>query len=808
MADRVRPMKIESLERGTQLDMFPSALNPNEDHIEARGLFIQNDESDDEAVGVGREGDDLVLTAERTSVRGELSHISHTAVNASGVHQVTGETQTLDATPTPILSLTLTPRRVYWLEAKLVASEDEGNDRAYFVRAVLSQCYPNGDVVLGDVQTSTTDKTVGWEVGFAVNGGAVELTVTGSEDQTVNWAATLSYQSVAGGDNNPLLFQSDLLISGPSNLSHDITLNGQTVAPTFRYEAKDISGTTWHAVVGEDLTASTAADIVPTPFTDGAVAALSKGTYLGSSSQGNVDKQNFLMEFIVRPSGSTYHLASKKASTPTTFPGWMLYAHSNGTPYITIADDQTNAVGLVNSSIRLTEGAFNYVVMAFEHGNVIRRYVNGQRTTDVDVSHIVGSLASPADFRCIPTPNSEVPYFAMWDGDLDFSDLDSVVAQRFAKLTGVYPQVARGTPDPTFTRATGALLDITDDDGITRLHPVPSGWPRLCQRKDADGILRRGYLSERLSTNWLLHTIALDNAVWVKSNTNVILNAAPGPLGDLFGLANTAPGSFIEQIVDVTAVAHTLSFIAKAGVDSVIGCGIRGDEHTAEFDLSNGTVISTASATARIRPWGDGRYRCEMTFTPTAGSATVGIGSLTTGDGVTPNIYLGLVQLEMGQMATSFIPTTTSAATRNGDVLSYVGDDGNATYGTGAIGITMLASPPYPGSWFYTLALYRSDDAAHIATRGNGQYLRFLAGANTSNTTLNQFDEKQHRVGLAYEEGSVQRYHNGELGTPVGWTGIPTGVPDRIWIGTAYTGMGQPNGILSDVKLYNKKIAP
>lgn len=55
MADRVRPLKLETTTRGTQLDLFPTEVNPQEDHIEARGITLQNDSSDDESVQVTRD---------------------------------------------------------------------------------------------------------------------------------------------------------------------------------------------------------------------------------------------------------------------------------------------------------------------------------------------------------------------------------------------------------------------------------------------------------------------------------------------------------------------------------------------------------------------------------------------------------------------------------------------------------------------------------------------------------------------------------------------------------------------------------
>lgn len=56
--DRVRPLKFESSEQGgTQLDEFPTSLDPHEDFIDCRGVCIQNNSSNDANVTISRDAD-------------------------------------------------------------------------------------------------------------------------------------------------------------------------------------------------------------------------------------------------------------------------------------------------------------------------------------------------------------------------------------------------------------------------------------------------------------------------------------------------------------------------------------------------------------------------------------------------------------------------------------------------------------------------------------------------------------------------------------------------------------------------------
>lgn len=54
--DKVRPLKIESVSGGgSQDNIYPQDLDPNEDAVEVRGLYLQNDTSSDSNVEISRD---------------------------------------------------------------------------------------------------------------------------------------------------------------------------------------------------------------------------------------------------------------------------------------------------------------------------------------------------------------------------------------------------------------------------------------------------------------------------------------------------------------------------------------------------------------------------------------------------------------------------------------------------------------------------------------------------------------------------------------------------------------------------------
>jgi hypothetical protein len=58
--DKVKPLKLESPDTGgTQEDMFPTSLDPQEDYIEVRGLVLDDASNKDETTVVDRNGDNM-----------------------------------------------------------------------------------------------------------------------------------------------------------------------------------------------------------------------------------------------------------------------------------------------------------------------------------------------------------------------------------------------------------------------------------------------------------------------------------------------------------------------------------------------------------------------------------------------------------------------------------------------------------------------------------------------------------------------------------------------------------------------------
>ena len=180
--------------------------------------------------------------------------------------------------------------------------------------------------------------------------------------------------------------------------------------------------------------------------------------------------------------------------------------------------------------------------------------------------------------------------------------------------------------------------------------------------------------SEDFTTTW-----SSANQVSITSNTIVAPN---GTLtGDKLIADATSNVHFVVQNTGSVSAPWTFSCYAKAGEYSRVGFSYSATGYVF-FNLSTGVqegTVGGAITGTSITPVGNGWYRISFTSTSTASGANIGIylynttytsGVPTfTGNGFS-GAYIWGAQLETASFATSYIPTTSAAATRAAETVT------------------------------------------------------------------------------------------------------------------------------------------
>src|SRR5690606_19383147 len=210
---------------------------------------------------------------------------------------------------------------------------------------------------------------------------------------------------------------------------------------------------------------------------------------------------------------------------------------------------------------------------------------------------------------------------------------------------------------------------------------------------DGDGVRETPALRlEPSRTNLLLWSEALDNATWTKINLTVSPNATTAPDGQATAdrlTEDTSTGQhLIRQSVSVAAGHQAFSVYLRDDGRRYASLYPQGAASGwAIYDLQSGTVAETGGANLvrayiddAIQIAGGVWYRCVVVVDVTApgtliphvyltNSATVAAPNYTGGG--TLGVYAWGAQLEAAPVASSYVPTAASTASRSADVLTF-----------------------------------------------------------------------------------------------------------------------------------------
>jgi hypothetical protein len=352
----------------------------------------------------------------------------------------------------------------------------------------------------------------------------------------------------------------------------------------------------------------------------------------------------------------------------------------------------------------------------------------------------------------------------------------------------------------TFTRASTGTF--TDSAGT--LQTAATDVPRFDHNPTTGESL--GLLVEEARTNLLQRSEEFDNAgTWGVLNATVTANTQLAPNGttsaetltDVNGVTSANVGCF-QSTTLADSTTYAMSCYVKAGTKTTCRVGIRAKDGTnilANFNLSAASTTAGNALSSTIQDAGNGWYRCTaICASATGATGPRGIVFIDTASYTangTGTIQVWGAQLEAGAFPTSYIPTTTAAATRAADVASITGSAFSSWYrqdeGTvfGVATINGIAAQNYiaaidAGAGF-------ADSHLYYAVTGTPRFETFVASTNQSQlipapaTALTA--GSQFAMGYAFKQNDFAASRNGgSVATDVSGN-VPTA--NRLAIGSS-----------------------
>lgn len=507
------------------------------------------------------------------------------------------------------------------------------------------------------------------------------------------------------------------------------TQDGTELDPVFFYEASEAGATDWDDSssasagnlsingAGADPTLSQQTPIpgeVGVMFNDANVFA-ADSTLTGDIASDSTDYVLEVVAFIEDVGATQRALVSKYDGGSSHF---FLYQTN---AYVSF---QLSTIGPIRCLNNAAENLTWYHFLIFmDRSGTAQCFANAVAETQVSISGAASasnssSLVIGGLTTSLQKSDHTIVHAAMWKcpaGDatcLDAYNTDSdsnsitdwqdVAYTRMAKISGMWPVIGGDLVYvSTIARTSGAYIH-TDGSGTGRdVMYVGAGWPRM-EKFTVGASAYYGHRFEPTATNLMLYSEAIGS--WSSANLTITDNNAVAPDGtttaELLTMTDTQAAVYQSLNHNTTSTPYTASYFVKPGTATWVWINfnhssISSPDPNCYYDISNvavGTCTGSVETTGRIEEYANGWVRVELTYWNSASDTTTGVYLYPaeadedlnfSASGAT--LYLWGGQDEVGEHASSYIFTSSAAATRQGDVVVFAKKTGSLVSATGTV---------------------------------------------------------------------------------------------------------------------------
>ena len=318
----------------------------------------------------------------------------------------------------------------------------------------------------------------------------------------------------------------------------------------------------------------------------------------------------------------------------------------------------------------------------------------------------------------------------------------------------------------------------------------------------------KGLLLEEQRTNLMTWSDDFSNVVWNKlASVTVTANTITSPDGT--SNADTIESAGAAQVIYQTATV-TANTVYTASVYVKLGTMLVSEYKIAIYNATAGAFIAidiTPTAVVSSSTW----TRIDYTFTTPVGCLSVRFYPVRITATVNATVYLWGAQLEAGAFPTSYIPTTSAAATRAADNASMTGTNFSSWYNQSE---GTIYSQWMLGGDTTSINVYNINDGtgnnlirARYNSAGSASDNAVIVGGSVpaTLTTSNQMTlYSSYKNAMTYKQDDFARSSSRLLVTDT-LGNVPT--VTQINIGSNAVGTEQLNGHIQSIKYYPRRLA-